>query len=67
MAHRLGTREGRAVYALRKCTVEPVIGIINSVMKFRQFLLRGVNHVSGESDRVCLACHVQRMHRIRRA
>ena len=64
MAHRLKTREGRARYALRKSTVEPVIGIIKSVMKFRQFLLRGVNHVSGEWDLVCLAYNVKRMHRM---
>ena len=67
MAHRLGAREGRAGYALRKSTVEPVIGIIKSVMKFRQFLLRGVNHVSGEWGLVCLACNVKRMHRIQSA
>ena len=64
MAHRLKTREGRALYALRKSTVEPVIGIIKSVMKFRQFLLRGVNHVCGEWDLVCLAYNVKRMHRM---
>lgn len=64
MAHRLKTREGRALYALRKCTVEPVIGIIKSVMKFRQFLLRGVDHVSSEWDLVCLAYNVKRMHRM---
>jgi hypothetical protein len=64
MAHRLKTHEGRALYALRKSTVEPVIGIIKSVMKFRQFLLRGVNHVSGEWDLVCLAYNVKRMHRM---
>jgi len=34
MAHRLRTHEGRALSALRKSTVEPVIGIIQSVMKF---------------------------------
>ena len=33
-------------------------------MKFRQFLLRGVNNVRGEWDRVCLACNVKRMHRM---
>ena len=64
MAHRLKTPEGRALYALRKSTVEPVIGIIKSVMKFRQFLLRGVNLVSGEWDLVCLAYNVKRMHRL---
>ena len=64
MAHWLKTREGRALYALRKSTVEPVIGIIKSVMKFRQFLLRGVSLVSGEWDLVCLAYNVKRMHRM---
>jgi len=49
---------------LRKSTVEPVIGIINSVMKFRHFLLRGVNPVSGEWALVCLAYKVKRMHRM---
>jgi len=34
MAHRLKTRAGRATYALRKQTVEPVFGIIKSVMGF---------------------------------
>ena len=30
MKHRLKTREGRAIYGRRKCTVEPVFGIIKS-------------------------------------
>ena len=42
MAHRLKTPEGRALYALRKHTPEPVFGIIKSVLGFRQFLLRGL-------------------------
>jgi hypothetical protein len=33
-------------YALRKQTVEPVFGIIKSVMGFRQFLTRGPCHLS---------------------
>ena len=48
MAHRLKTREGRDLYALRKQTPEPVFGIIKSVMGFRQFLLRGLEKVRGE-------------------
>ena len=52
------------MHALRKSTVEPVIGIIKSVMKFRQFLLRGVDQVSAEWDLVCLAYNVKRMHRM---
>ena len=65
MAHRLKTREGRALYALRKSTVEPVIGIIKSAMKFRQFMMRGIDRVSGEWDLVCLAYNVKRMNRMR--
>lgn len=42
MAQRLKTKAGRALYALRKQTVEPVFGIIKSVMGFRQFSLRGL-------------------------
>ena len=61
MAHKLKTKAGRAVYALRKQTVEPVFGIIKSVMGFRQFSLRGLNKVSGEWRLVCLAWNVKRM------
>ena len=39
MAHRLQTPEGKALYAKRKCTPEPVFGIIKSALGFRQFLL----------------------------
>ena len=61
MAHRLKTKVGRAVYAMRKQTVEPVFGIIKSVMGFRQFSLRGLNKVSGEWTLACLAWNVKRM------
>jgi IS5 family transposase len=61
MKHRLKTRTGRATYALRKQTVEPVFGIIKSVMGFRQFLLRGLANVSHEWTLVCLAWNLKRM------
>ena len=61
MAHRLATQAGRAAYALRKQTVEPVFGIIKSVMGFRQFSLRGLRKVTGEWNLVCLAWNVKRM------
>ena len=61
MAHRLKTKAGRALYALRKQTVEPVFGIIKSVMGFRQFSLRGLKKVGGEWSLVCLAWNVKRM------
>jgi hypothetical protein len=65
MAHRLKTKAGRARYALRKQTVEPVFGIIKSVMGFRQFSLRGLKKVSGEWSLVCLAWNVKRMAKLR--
>ena len=61
MAHRLKTKAGRALYALRKQTVEPVFGIIKSVMGFRQFSLRGLKQVSAEWTLVCLAWNLKRM------
>jgi hypothetical protein len=48
MRHQLQTQAGRALYAKRKSTVEPVFGIIKEVLGFRQFLLRGVKYVQGE-------------------
>jgi transposase len=61
MTHRLTTLAGRATYAIRKQTVEPVFGIIKSVMGFRQFSLRGLRKVTGEWNLVCLAWNVKRM------
>lgn len=61
MRHRLKTRAGRATYALRKQTVEPVFGIIKSVLGFRQFLLRGLANVNHEWTLVCLAWNLKRM------
>ena len=61
MAHKLKTLAGAASYALRKQTVEPVFGIIKSVMGFRQFSLRGLSKVSAEWNLVCLAWNVKRM------
>jgi transposase len=65
IAHRLKTKAGRALYALRKQTVEPVFGIIKSVLGFRQFLLRGLEKVSGEWRLVCLAWNLKRLAALR--
>ena len=61
MTHKLATRDGRALYALRKQTVEPVFGMIKSVLGFRQFLTRGLKAVQGEWTLVCLAWNLKRM------
>ncbi len=62
MAYRLRTEIGQAIYRLRKCTVEPVIGIIKAVLGFRQFSLRGLNAADSEWALVCLAFNLKRMH-----
>lgn len=61
MRHKLKTEEGRTVYAKRKCTVEPVFGIIKHVLGFRQFLLRGLEAVAGEWTLVSIAWNIKRM------
>ena len=62
MAYKLKTELGKAIYRLRKCTVEPVIGIIKEIMGFRQFSLRGLEAAEGEWCLVCLAYNLKRMH-----
>ena len=67
MKHRLKTVQGRKRYGLRKQTVEPVFGImaqghpVKSVMRFRQFLLRGLASVRGEWTLVTMAWNIKRM------
>jgi hypothetical protein len=62
MAYKLRTAVGRAIYRRRKCTVEPVIGILKEAMGFRQFSLRGQEAVRGEWCLVCLAYNLRRLH-----
>jgi len=64
MRHRLRTVSGKAKYALRKQTVEPVFGIITSVLGVRQFLLRGHAKVSLEWTLTALAYHFKRLFRL---
>ena len=64
MNHCLRTSAGRAVYARRKCTIEPTFGIIKSVLGFRQFLLRGLPAVGHEWTLVCIGWNLKRLHRL---
>ncbi len=67
MEHRLATQAGRALYGLRKQTVEPVFGIIKHVMGFRQFSMRGLDKVTGEWSLVSLAWNLKRINVLRMA
>ena len=61
MRHLLLTVAGRALYAKRKCTVEPVFGIIKAILGFRQFSLRGLENVKGEFNLIAMAWNLKRM------
>jgi hypothetical protein len=50
--------------AVRQQTVQPVFGIIKSVMGFRQFLLRGLEKVGLKWQWVRIACNLKRPHTV---
>jgi transposase len=62
MKQKLKTQVGKAVYAARKCVVEPVFGQIKQARGFRQFLLRGKEKVKGEWALLCLTHNILRLH-----
>ena len=64
MKHRRATRAGKQKYKLRQQTVEPVFGILKSVLGFRRFLLRGLEKVKLEWTLVCAAYNLKRLPRL---
>jgi len=61
MKQRLRTQEGRALYNLRKQTVEPVFGIIKEVIGFRRFSMRGLEKAATEWTLICLSYNLKKM------
>ncbi len=61
MKEKLKTEEAKAKYKRRKCTVEPVFGIIKSVLGFTHFFLRGLENVKTEWLLVTLAYNCKRL------
>lgn len=61
MAHRLSTAGGKALYGLRKQTVEPVFGIIKEALGFRRFMLRGKEKAGLEWTLVSTAYNLKRL------
>ena len=64
LSYRLQSAAGKALYKLRQQTVEPVFGIIKSVLGFRQFRLRGQVKAALEWTLVCLADNLKRLPRL---
>ena len=67
MRAKLRTPGGRAAYALRKQTVEPVFGQIKEGRGLRRFLLRGLAKVNGEWTLWCLTHNLLKIARALRA
>jgi hypothetical protein len=67
MRRKLQTKVGKAVYAARKCVVEPVFGQIKQARGFRQFVLRGIRKVKGEWALVCLTHNILRLYAAQQA
>jgi transposase len=64
MKARLEDGDARSLYRRRKQTVEPVFGIIKSVMGFLRFRLRGLANAATEWTLIALAYNCQRISRL---
>lgn len=64
MASKLPSAIGRAIYAVRKSTVELVIGITKELLRFRKFSLHGLTVVAGEWKLICLGSYLKRHHNL---
>ena len=67
MKRKLQTKVGKAVYARRKCVVEPVFGQIKQARGFRQFLLRGKRKIEGEWALLCTTHNILKLYRAQQA
>jgi transposase len=67
MKRKLQTKVGKAVYAARKCVVEPVFGQIKQARGFRQFLLRGLKKVQGEWALLCMTHNILKIYAVLQA
>jgi transposase len=61
MRRKLSTTKGKAIYARRKCIVEPVFGQIKEARGFRRFSFRGLEKVKSEWDLVCLVHNIKKL------
>jgi transposase len=61
MKEKMQAPESKEVYSRRKTIVEPVYGVIKSVIGFGRFSLRGIKKVSGEWSLVCGAYNIKKL------
>ena len=63
MARKLRTKKGRAVYARRKATVEPVFGQMQTVQNTKQLLMRGEAAARAQWRFHCAVHNLLKLHR----
>ena len=64
MQYKLKTQEGRKIYAKRKQVIEPIFGVIKSVIGFTKFSVRGLKKVAAEFSLVCSAYNLKKLHKL---
>jgi hypothetical protein len=64
MIDKLQTGPAKSKYKKRKQTVEPVFGIIKSILGFTHFHLRGLKNVKSEWTLATLAYNCKRLSRL---
>jgi hypothetical protein len=67
MREALASQEGKARYALRKSTVEPVFGQIKEARGIRRFRLRSLSKVTSEWKLICATHNLLKLFRYRAA
>jgi transposase len=64
MRHKLRTESGKAVYKLRKQVIEPIFGVIKSIIGFRKFSRRGFQNAATEWKLICMCYNVKKLHKL---
>lgn len=67
MVEKLQTEQAKHKYRKRKSTVEPVFGIIKSILGFTRFRLRGLQKVKLEWNLITLAYNCKRLNNLKLA
>lgn len=65
MLDRLASDDGKAIYAKRKITVEPVFGNIKANLRFRRFSRRGTAAALSEWRLICSIHNLRKLHTAR--
>jgi hypothetical protein len=64
MRAKLMTEGGKAIYKLSKQIVEPVFGIIKSILGFGQFTRYGVDNADSEWEIVAVAYNIKKLYKL---